>query len=306
MITDTEYLTMNDGKDVALHSWLPEKEPELIVVISHGMTEYAPRYKEFAETLVKNNIACYGHDHRGHGLTAGEEKNLGILDNKKGFKRVVKDLDAVITHIKNKYPTKKIFLLAHSFGSFVAQSYIEQNNIKIDGCILSGTAGPRTTLGFLLKVVALILCGIQGKKHKSNLLTFIAFGSYSKRIPKDSPSQSWLSRDGKYLQKYENNPYCGFVCTNSFYRDLGDALSTIHLKKNINNINNELPILFITGTEDPVGDYTKTVRDLANKYREKGMTDVKEIYYQDARHEPLNEINRNEVYADVINWINEH
>lgn len=306
MITDTEYIKMNDGKDVALHSWITEKEPEAIVMISHGMTEYAPRYKEFAEVLVKNNIACFGHDHRGHGLTAGEEKNLGILDSKDGFKRVVKDLDAVISYVKNKYPTKKIFLVAHSFGSFVGQSYIEQSNVKIDGCILSGTAGPRTALGFALKVVASILCGIQGKKHKSKLLTLIAFGSYTKRIPKDSPSQSWLSRDGKYLQAYENNPYCGFVCSNSFYRDLGDALSTIHLKKNMNNIKKDLPVLFITGTEDPVGDYTKTVRNLANIYRENGMSDVKEIYYQDARHEPLNEINRDEVYADVIQWIKMH
>lgn len=303
-----EYIKMSDNTNVALHSWLPDDINNInyVIVISHGMTEYGLRYEDFAKEFIKYNCAVYAHDHRGHGYTANTEAALGYLADKYGFVKVVSDLSQIIDYVKLKHPNKKVFVLGHSFGSFVLQSYIEDINKKVDGCILSGTAGPRVALGNLLKNVSKLMCFFFGKKNKAKFLTFLSFGTYTKRIPKDDPCQSWLSRDGEFLKKYESNKYCGFVCSNLFYVDLGYALATIHLKNNIKKIPIDLPILFITGTEDPVGGYTKTVKKLASIYRKNGIKDVKEIYYEGARHEPLNEINRQEVYKDVIQWIKAH
>ncbi len=306
MKKDTVYVTMSDGSSVAVHRWIPDAEPRALVQISHGMAEYAMRYDRLGQMLCENGIVMYAHDHRGHGDTAGSVENLGFLADEEGFQQVISDLREVIARLKSDFPGKKTILLGHSFGSFVTQGFIEQFGGDIDACIISGTAGPRLPLVFTARIIAETVMFFRGPKYRSPFLQNLAFGSYNKRIENPSGPNDWLSRDAEEVKKYEESEYCGFLPTASFFRDLFTGLFRIHRKKAMASIRKDLPVFIFAGTGDPVGDYGKTVERLADIYKRNGMQDVTLILYPDARHETLNETNRDEVSANVLSWINEH
>lgn len=306
MKRETVFLTMSDGVKIAQHRWIPDGEVKGLVQLSHGMAEYAKRYDRFGKALTDIGFVLYAHDHRGHGETAGPVDKLGYLADNNGFQRVVLDLQESIQNLKDTYPNKKIFLMGHSFGSFISQSFIEQFGNQIDGCILSGTAGPRLLLTNSAKVIALIL-GVKRNPHRRSLfLNNLAFGAYNNKIESPLTDFDWLSRDNDEVKKYIESDYCGFLPTISFFYDMFTGLSTIHKKANIKKIPVELPIYFIAGESDPVGDYTKTVKNLFNIYKGNGIKDLSIKTYPGARHELLNETNKEEVTSDIIAWLNEH
>ncbi len=303
MKKETSYIVAEDGEKIAVHSWLPETPPTLVIQISHGMAEFAMRYDRFAAQAVKNGYAVYASDHRGHGQTAATLDRLGYLADGDGFTRVVEDLHLVSLHIKKTHPALSLFLLAHSFGSFIAQQYIETYGAELAGCILTGTAGPRGPLVSSGKLLANLAVAIRGRYKKSPMLTDISFGSYNKGIKKPASSNSWLSRDTREVEAYDATPWAGFICTTGFYQDLMRGLSRIHRAKAIQAIPKELPILLASGKADPVGNYGKTVSALANIYRLAGINHVSLTLYDGARHEILNETNRDEVTSDILAWI---
>lgn len=304
MKKETEMITMNDGIKVALHKWIPESEVKAVVQLSHGMAEYALRYDRLGNFLVENGIALYAHDHRGHGETAGSVENCGFLSEREGFQRVVLDLKAMIDKCHNDFPEKKVFLFGHSFGSFVSQSFIEQFGNTIDACILCGTAGPRLMLTGSAKILSGIVRKIKGAKTKSFFFNNLTFGSYNNRFKKSSSSNfAWLSRDVVEVQKYENSPYCGFVATNSFFNDFFTGLTNIHKKKNMMKIPKKLPIFIIAGSDDPVGEYGKSVVALFSTYQKLGIEDVSLKLYENCRHEILNELNKDDVQNDILVWL---
>lgn len=303
MNTSTEYFTASDGKQIALHSWIPDGGIQGVLQISHGMTEYAKRYAPFAEILTENGFAVFAHDHRGHGETAESQENLGFLAEKNGFNRVVLDLREIIEMLHSRFQNKKIFLFAHSFGSFVGQAFIERYGTLINGCILSGTAGPRILLGKFSYIFASVLCAFFGPHRRLKFPQICAFGTYNKHIKNPQSTSAWLSRDADEVKKYDDSPLCGFLPTVSFFKDLGYGLSVIHTKKAITGIPRQLPIFIFCGTEDPVGSYSKTVRRLSAVYKKTGIADVAEKYYDGGRHEMLNEINKHEVEQDILSWL---
>ncbi len=305
MKKDSIIMRMSDGKNITVHRWIPEKKTPIqgIVQISHGMTEFAMRYDVFAEQLVNNGYVVYAHDHRGHGETAETQDELGYLADVDGFQRVVLDLREVLTRLKADYPGYKTFLFSHSFGSFIAQSFIEQFPCDVDGCILAGTAGPRRALANFAKFVCNILILFTDKKHRSKLMSSLAFMGYNSHFDKTEGPKAWLSRDFAYIENDMKSVYCSFVPTLSFYSDMMTGLNDIHKLKNMCAIPKTLPVLVLAGTEDPVGSYTKTVKSLVNCYKKIGMTKVELKIYEGARHELINETNREEVAADIFDWI---
>lgn len=312
MVYEKKNISMSDGKVNAFHCWTPDSPDDIraVMLLSHGMAEYAERYAPFAGKLVSEGIALFAEDHRGHGETAAmAEKEgtgmFGYLDDRDGFRRVVEDIHEEILLLRGIYPGKKLVLFGHSFGSFVAQCVIELYGAILDGCILCGTAGPRPlTVGFA-RVVGNLVCAFGGKKRKSNLISSLSFGPYNARIRNPSTEFDWLSRDPEQVARYINHPWCGFVCTGEFYRDLFRGLGLIHRKKMIASIPKDLPVLFIDGTGDPVGGYGKTVSALRDIYVKNGVKDVEIRLYEDARHELLNETNRDEVASDVLKWVSD-
>lgn len=320
MKKETIFIEMSDGEKVALHKWVPEGNIKAVVQLSHGMTEYAQRYSDFAQFLCNNGFAFYAHDHRGHGDTATggvtydvvqtlDDKNkpvndnLGYLADDNGFVRVMEDLHTMISICHKDFPNGKVILLGHSFGSFISQYFIENYGSEIDGCILSGTAGPRIALSKAGHFIAKLVIFFKGKRYRSTFLDNICFGSYTKKILHQKTSKDWLSRDESEVDTYIKNPLCGFLCTAGFFADLTGGLSIIHTKKNMEQIPTDLPVFFFAGDADPVGDYGKTIKKLVEIYKANGMKNVSLKLYPEGRHEMLNEFNKEEVMNDILSFI---
>ena len=304
MLAENFYLTASDGTGIAVHRWKTENKPRAIIQLSHGMAEFAMRYDRFAQAAAAKNYAVFAADHRGHGETAGSLDELGYLADKNGFERVMEDQYELSLEIGKQYQGTPIFLLGHSFGSFIAQMYIERHGELLSGCILSGTRGPdpAEVLGGLIisKLVALLI----GKKTPSPFLEHLSSAATNKRIPGATNPDAWLTRDTEEIEKYSDSPWTGFTCTAGFYQDLLHGLSVIHKPREIAGISPDLPIFLLSGAEDPVGKYGKTVQKLENMYRKAGISHVNMKLYPGGRHEMHNETNREEVTEDIFAWMN--
>lgn len=303
MTKDTFYLNAGDGVRVAVHTWFPDSKPSAVIQISHGMAEYAMRYDRFAEEAIRSGYAVFAADHRGHGETAGSLDKLGYLADSNGFDRVVEDQYEITQDIRKKYPSTPVILFGHSFGSFIAQRYIEKHGEDVSACILTGTTGPNPALVGGGKLAADLVALFNGRKKPSILLTKLSFGSYNKAFPDAKSPNSWLTRDAEEVDKYDASPWSGFTCTAGFYQDLMAGLSLIHTPGALSGLPLNLPVLIASGSEDPVSDSGRTVKILADMYRGIGIKNVKLVLYPGARHEILNETNRDEVTKDILEWI---
>lgn len=294
-----------DGKCIYAYSWENTGQPKGVVQIFHGMSEHALRYEHFASFLNQNGFAVFADDHRGYGKTAGRVEKLGIT-GKDGFNMIVEDEYALSGIIREKYPDAPLFVLGHSFGSFVAQEYITRYGREISGVILSGSAyqkGIDITLGRQLASLQRMLFG---EDRKGYLLSMLSFGTYNRKIPGAKHKFSWLSTDEEVVIKYEKDPFCGAVASIGFYYYMLHAFKELYSEKKFADIRPELPILILSGEEDPVGAYGKKVKKLYEQYMEHGLLNVQMKLYPGMRHEILNEVKKDEVYRDVLNWLNDH
>ncbi len=295
-----------DSLKMNMYKWEPKDKDSVkgIINIAHGMAESAIRYKRFARILVDNGFIVYSGDHRGHGLTCSNIEDLGYICDNDGFHTMVEDLKGINSFIKEEKPNLPIIILGHSMGSFLTQRYIEEYGDTVNGAIISGTNGnPGLMLNFGI-FISSIEMRIRGRKAKSKLLDGMIFGTYNKRIHKNKTRVDWLTRDEEEVEKFINDPYCGTVFTTSFFYDLMNGLKIIHKEENLNKIPKSLPILIFSGDADPVGRYGKGVDNLINLYKSLGIKNLHYKIYKDGRHEMLNEINNEEVFEDIINWLN--
>lgn len=307
MAYETKELKMSDGNVNVIHCWIPEK-PDAAVVLSHGMQEHALRYARLADYLAKSNIALIAEDHRGHGKTAQKaEKDgtgrLSFLAEKDGFNRVAKDIHEVILHTRSRFPGKHVYLLGHSFGSFIAQCIAEDYGDSVDKVVLCGTAGPRGAMIAMANLIGSIVKAFRGNKAISKFMNNLTFGPYNAKIQQPRTAFDWLSRDEKEVDLYIKDPLCGNPATVGFLCDLYSGLRQIHKKAAIERIPKELPIFLIAGTADPVGSYGKTVKSLYDCYKKAGIKDVEIKLYEGARHELFNETNRDEVMKDFVEFL---
>ncbi|WP_053831938.1 alpha/beta hydrolase [Paraclostridium bifermentans] len=294
--------------DIYVYKYEPIEKENIngIVQISHGMSEEAGRYKRFANYLTDNGYIVYINDHRGHGKSAENINRIGILAEKDGIHCIVKDLNKLTKIIKTENNGLPIFLFSHSMGSFAAQKYIIDYSEDIDGVILSGTNGLHgieVDLGFL---VAKIMSKIQGREKKAYLIDKLAFGGFNKKFKPNKSEFDWLSRDFKEVEKYIENEYCGVVFSNGYFYDLFKLFKEIRNINNLKKINSKLPIYIFAGDKDPVGKFGKGITKLYENYKKVGIENVEFKLYSGGRHEMLNEINKDEVINDTINWIKQN
>ncbi|WP_454054034.1 alpha/beta hydrolase [Clostridium sp. Marseille-Q7071] len=295
-----------DSLKMNMYKWEPKDKDSVkgIINIAHGMAESGIRYERFAKTLVDNGFIVYAGEHRGHGLTCSNIEDLGYICDNDGFHTMVEDLKEINNFIKEENLNLPIIIMGHSMGSFLAQRYIEEYGDTVNGAIISGTNGnPGLILNFGI-FISSIEMRIRGRKAKSKLLDGMIFGTYNKRIHKNKTKVDWLTRDEEEVEKFINDPYCGTVFTTSFFYDLMKGLKIIHKEENLNKIPKNLPILIFSGDADPVGRYQKGVENLINLYKRLGIKNLHYKIYKDGRHEMLNEINKDEVFEDIINWLN--
>ncbi len=298
----------SDGSAIFTNKWLPDNSDTIkaIVQISHGMAEHSDRYMRFAEFLTANNFAVYANDHRGHGKTAGEVENLGYFADTKGWDLVVEDMKTLTNIIHENHPKLPVLLFGHSMGSLLFREYIFSYSQEINGVILSGTAGDPGLLGNVGIVVSKMECLLRGKKSKSTLLDKLSFGNFNTAFKPNRTAFDWLSRDTKEVDKYIEDSYCGSIFTAGFFNDMLRGIKNINKFSNIQKIPKNLPVYFLSGAKDPVGENTKGVLKVVNIFKKAGLTDVSFKFYEEGRHEMLNEINREEVFSDILEWLKFH
>ncbi|WDV44266.1 lysophospholipase [Clostridiaceae bacterium M8S5] len=275
-----------------------------VVQIAHGMAEHIDRYDDFAKYLVRNGFIVYGNNHRGHGKEAIDNGTIGHFSDNDGWNSVVEDMFILNQEVSKHYSNLPIILFGHSMGSFLSRTYIYKYPKTVDIVVLSGTgygAFSTTSLGkFISKLVILI----KGKKEKSKLMNLLSFKGYNKSFSPVRTDFDWLSRDEKEVDKYVEDELCGEVFTAGFFYDLLSGLREIHKKKNIINIPKTIPILLISGDKDPVGNNSIGVNKVYQLYKKFGINNIEMKIYKNARHELLNETNKDEVYEYILKWIN--
>lgn len=268
------------------------------------MIEHRGRYADFAEYLNTLGIAVGANDHLGHGETAATPDDLGFFADKDGYLCVVDDLHKMTELLHEKYPDKPLILLGHSMGSFVARLYLANYGEDVDAAIIMGTSGPGAPTGLGIGAVNLI-SAFKGERHRSKFVTGLAFGSYLKKIPKPCNPMAWISKADWVFEKHDADPYCNFTFTLSAYRDLFSLLAEINNNEWAQKISTDLPILLISGDEDPVGNYGKGVLKVASMLTGAGAKKLTVKICRGDRHEVLNETDREDNYKYISGWIDE-
>jgi alpha-beta hydrolase superfamily lysophospholipase len=269
------------------------------------MVETAARYERFAQALVQAGYGVYANDHLGHGYSVDTADGLGHLP-KDAFRHMVSALAGITNLIHDRHPGTPVFLLGHSMGSMLAKHYMVRHADKVKGVLLSGIKaeqGPELDIGIAL---ARGIMWFKGERHRSKLLDLLAFGPYHKRIAPRRTKFDWLTRDASEVDRYVHDPHCGGVPTARFFYELFKGLKESYRKDRLQQIPKELPFLLFSGDEDPVGNYGKGVKKLASMLQQMKFKDIQLKLYSGGRHEMLNEINRDEVTADVIDWLQRH
>jgi alpha-beta hydrolase superfamily lysophospholipase len=295
--------TAKDGKVIHAYKWLPSVAPKAVIQIIHGMAEHAQRYNDFAAFLNNAGFAVYACDLRGHGQTAGTPEDCGYFCKKDGWMCVTNDIHELSLFIKKEQSDKPLILLGHSMGSFFARTYLALFGAELKGCILSGTATHPPLLLSAAGFIASLQKTFKGSRHPSRLLDNLSFGAYNKKIPDPRTRFDWISHDPEVVDRYVADPFCGFICTSGFFHDLFTGLKFINSMTNIRKTPASLPLFFICGSEDPVGNYGSGVQTAADRFKKSGVNDITLKKYDGGRHEMLNEINKEEVYKDVLEWI---
>jgi alpha-beta hydrolase superfamily lysophospholipase len=322
MVQEDTWFESDDGTKLFLRRWMPSTETPLAAAhIIHGMAEHGLRYARLAEKLTAAGIEVWAADQRGHGKTADSQVNapgkgglLGHCADGDGFERVTADVHRINQAIREKYPELPLFLMGHSWGSFIVQNYIERYAAALAdgaakglaGCILSGSRGPggfKTRAGLTVMSFLAALCG---ERNGSRLARALADGPYNQPFRPNRTAFDWLSRDEKEVDAYTADPCCGFLCSSGFYRDLVRGLCNIHQRPAMAQINPELPVYIFSGSADPAGDMGESPTALINAYRFLGIKDMEFVLYPNARHETLNETNREEVADNLLSWIKRH
>ncbi len=313
-----------DGAVLATYAWRagaePGRAPRGVVYLAHGMAEHAARYDEFARFLVAQGFEVHAHDHRGHGLTAtgdGRSEPLGYAAEVGGWDLLVGDLMARLAEVSR--PGVPLVLIGHSMGSFLARDVairlsqdrarlsrgarLLQPPLEIAAYVLIGTGGPKGRMLEVGKGVAAAIAKTRGGSRPSNLLDRALFGEFNRAFAPARTDFDWLSRDPAAVDDYVADPLCGFVCSASFYRDLLEAVRRVNTPSNLTSLAPETPVLLVAGDADGVGDNGAGVRAAAAQLRDAGLTDVTCVLYQQARHEVLNETNKESVMRDIARWL---
>ena len=290
-----------DGAKLHVNAWTIDS-PKAVVQVIHGMAEYASRYRRLAEALADAGYGTYAHDHRGHGKSIPTGEPPGHMANGDSWNRIVEDAHGVNREIAKRNPGLPIIILGHSMGSFVLQQLLFERPTDMVGACLSGSNGKPGPVAAIGKLVARLERLRVGKRQPSPILQKLTFDEYNKRFRPNRTAFDWLSRDDHEVDIYVEDPLMGFAVSTQTWVDLLDGLSRISNPKNVANVPRSMPIYLFAGSEDPVGEWGKGVRKLFDAYKRAGVVDVRLKLYEGARHETLNETNRDEVSRDLISW----
>ncbi len=288
-----------DGHDIQVQIWRPIEAATQVIQILHGLGEHAERYSRFAAAATARGCVVYCHDHRGHGKHADQ---LGYFGSDDGWNRVIADVDTVRQEIRDKHADLAVALIGHSMGSYIAQSYLIKHSPNISSLILSASTWPSRPLLLLASALAKIEGWRLGAHRNSALLQRLGFSNFNKPFHPSRTNSDWLSRDEAEVDRYIADPLCGGPYTAALWSDLTAGLFSIGSDSALQRIAGDLPILITGGEDDPVGG-DKGMGELAMHYAQTGHNRLTTKIYPQGRHEMLNDIVRDEVTQDWLDWI---
>ncbi|MBE4704338.1 alpha/beta fold hydrolase [Spiroplasma platyhelix] len=299
--------TLRDGTKLHMYEWKPDKLENVkgILQLVHGSAEHSKRYDDFAKYLVKNDYIVISDDHRGHGKTAQNKEDLGFFAEENGWETIVDDLYEVTLLIKKMYPNLPIVMFGHSMGSFMEREYIIKYGTNISAAVICGTMYHTK---MVLKISQMIAKHHQkklGSKEKDQMVYNLSYARFNKRFNKEGATGvEWISTDKKVQKAFKEDPLSGQVFSTSAFKDMFTGLMFINSKKNIKKGPKDLPIFFISGEDDPVGNFGKGVKKVYKLFK-KHYTNVSFKLYPHARHEILNEPIKTDVYQDILIFYNQ-
>lgn len=274
-----------------------------VVQLVHGMAEYIGRYETFAAFLVERGYVVTGSDHLGHGKSAGKDKCYGFFCEQDSATVVVRDVHRLKKITQQLYPEVPYYIVGHSMGSFVLRNYISRYGTGIDGAVIMGTGTqPPLVLG-MGKLITKLIQYFKGPKYVSKFINNIAFGSYNNKISNPRTNNDWLSLNEENVDRYNADPLCGFVFTTNGFLTLFNLIGGAQDKNKLKNIPKTLPIFFVAGKEDPVGNYGKGVQKTYDTFKSLGIDNMEIKLYEHLRHEILNEKEFGVVMEDIYQWI---
>lgn len=304
MEVNKDIIIQKDNHKTILYHYFSSQEPKASILLLHGMAEHCNRYHNFAEYLCTNGMDVYLYDHRGHGRDK-MIKELGFYSTSNGHKLVVEDALEVLHFVMKNKRSHKLFLFGHSMGSLIARNVIQQED-NLDGVILCGTTCPPSLKAKAGLFLALIVKLFNGPMHQSQFMNNLLFGSKLYTSLSTRTSFDWLSRDNNAVGAYIHDPYCGFICTISFYIDLIKLSLQASKPSLMSKTRADLPLYIISGDKDPVGGYGAEIQQLISTYEKLNFSKISWKLYPECRHELLQELNSHEIMEDVHNWINKN
>ncbi len=289
----------DDGQTLLARRWLPDAPLRAVVQIAHGLAEHSGRYARLAAALNAAGYAVYANDHRGHGPKTAPA-DLGHFADEGGWDKVVGDLWTFNRLIATEQPEAPIVFLGHSLGSFLGRSFIAQHSDALVGAALSGSNGKPPAIATLGRLIARAERLRLSNRGKSELIFKIWFGDFNKPFQPARTPFDWLSRDEKEVDAYVADPFCGFPFTTQLAIDVLDALPGVTGPASLAPIRKDMALYVFSGERDPVG---ANIQGLIQDLKGAGFTRLTTRIYPDARHETLNETNRDEVTRDLIAWL---
>ena len=292
------------GRTLHAFRCVPEGEVRAILQLSHGMVEFIDRYKPLAESLAQRGILVTGNDHLGHGGSIRTKADYGYFAEPDGNRAVLEDLHAVTKLTKQLYPGVPYFLLGHSMGSFYARQYLCEWGEELDGAIIMGTGHQPKALVQFARSTCRALAAVHGWQYRSKLVANLSFMGYNKGL-EGRTTHDWLNRDAAEVDKYLADERCTFTFTLNAYYSMFSGILRLHDPAFLARMPKDLPLLFLAGTADPVGDRGKGVLRAIQSLKAAGVQNIRCKLYPGARHELLVETNRQEVFADIAAWLND-
>lgn len=282
--------------------WEPEGKPKAVIQIVHGIAEHARRYDHFARFLTQQGFLVVAEDHMGHGGSIGDNGVKGYFEG--GWFKAVADVHRLLSYTRMECPDVPYILLGHSMGSFMVRTLLcRYPKCGVSAAIISGTAWMHRGIINSGIAAAKLACKTQGADRPNKLLTQMMFGGYNRRVEHQRTAFDWLTRDNAIVDEYIADPLCGFEATAGLAKDMLTGLKYIQEPENLAKMRKQIPVLFIAGSDDPVGNYGQGVKQAVQAFTQAGMETVTMRLYPLCRHEVLNELNREEVYHNVLEWL---
>ncbi len=301
-IAESKFLSADGIHKIHVVTWSPAQEPIGVIQIVEGMQENIERYDYFAKYLNEKGYLVVGHDHLGHGQSVQDPSEWGYF-SKHGANDALEDIVQLVELTKEQYPGLPYCLLGHSMGSFYSRRFASEHGDLVDALILSGTGNNSLSQVIPAKVLVACIRLLKGERHPSKFLNELTFANALDHIKEPRTPVDWLTRDEKIVDLYMNNPANRFLFTVNGIKALLDTVQHAISFSVASRIRKDLPILLISGDEDPVGDYGKGVEKAFEMYRRAGIVDVKMHLFQGDRHEILNELDKHTVYSYICDWL---